>query len=340
MSSENELVDEYFQAIDSFYFTEDESLALKNYVTGLVEKGLPVIFNIGHFSYLVDINYYDVRKMINSSESFYYSFKIPKRRGGERVINNPYPSLRSIQKWILTNILEKLPISKYAYAFIKGKSIVDNANQHLSKQCLLKMDLKDFFPSIKINRVISLFEFNGYPHHLAFYLASLCCLNSILPQGASTSPYISNLVAYRLDARLGALAEKYNLSFTRYADDLTFSGKSISFSFIDFVKKIIIDEGFIANDNKTILIRGRNKKKIVTGISVSGKQPKLPRETKRQLRLEAYYINKYGLYNHLEAINHFDPIYRERIIGRLNFWNQIEPENKFVNKTIKEIQGK
>ena len=101
------------------------------------------------------------------------------------------------------------------------------------------MDLADFFPSIAKPRVIKTFRRFGYPKNISFYLASICCVNNSLPQGASTSPILSNIIAKRFDKRLFALAKKYNLKYTRYADDLTFSGIHIPLNFLGIVEDIM-----------------------------------------------------------------------------------------------------
>jgi RNA-directed DNA polymerase len=123
----------------------------------------------------------------------------------------------------------------------------------------LKLDLKDFFPSINLNRIIFVFKSLGYPNKIAFYLASICSYNESLPQGAPTSPILSNIIAKQLDKRLISLAKKYSLKFTRYADDLTFSGKKIPAKFIEYIKNIIEDEGFVVNESKTRLYKNNRK---------------------------------------------------------------------------------
>ena len=129
------------------------------------------------------------------------------------------------------------------------------------------MDIKDFFPSINKKRVISVFNYFGYPHDISYALASLCCLNDSLPQGAPTSPMLSNIISKRLDKRLEALSIKLEMSYTRYVDDISFSGRRIPPVIINYIYKTIQEEGFQLNQSKTKLIN-RNRKKIITGISI------------------------------------------------------------------------
>ncbi len=306
------------------------------YISKFIEQGLPIIFNLKHFALLVGIDVTTIVGMINQPGSFYREFEIPKRSGNFRKISAPYPSLLYIQRWIYNNILSQVNMHVASHGFISNKSIISNAQVHLNKKCLLKIDIKDFFPSIKINRVISIFSRFGYPHNLAYCLSSLCCLDKSLPQGSATSPIISNIISKRMDNRLYKLSEKYKVNYTRYADDLAFSGEYISLKFYSIVENIIKDEGFIVNQKKTKLIRGKYKK-IVTGISVSGEKMKLPKSTRRILRQEAFHVITKGFINHTNRINNYDPLYIERLIGRYNFWHQIEPENEFVINTLKQL---
>jgi len=220
---------------------------------------------------------------------------------------------------------------------VKKRSVVDNARSHLGKKCLLKMDIKDFFPSITLRRVITIFLILGYPHKISYILAKVCCKNGCLPQGSPTSPCISNIVAKRLDKRLCSISLKYNSTYTRYADDLAFSGDYIPHRFIGFIEEILSGAGFSANTKKTKLIIDKGKK-IVTGISISNNKLTIPRKTKRYLRKEAYFILRNGLHFHSERVNYRDPIYLERLIGKYSFWHYVEPENNYVSETINKLR--
>jgi len=299
-----------------------------DYAQNLLSQGLPPVFEIEHLSLLLNCPLSELAKMIFSPHSFYRTFEIPKRMGGKRRIEAPYPSLASCQRWILANILYKLPIHPNAHGFSPNRSILSNASPHLAKKTLLKIDLKDFFPSIPINWIIKLFSEIGYSYNVSFFLASLCSLDGKLPQGAATSPAISNLLSFTLDKRLSALSEKFHSTYTRYADDLTFSGPYIPHDFIDIVERIVSDVGFSINRKKTRLTIGGGKK-IVTGISVSKEAPTIPRGLKRTLRSEFHCIRKFGLISHISSRRIRNPKYLSSLVGKFAFWAFVEPKNSF-----------
>jgi len=267
------------------YFTsqnveEKTKLSYLEYVTRQVGNKVPIIFETEHLSLLLGVDFVELNKIINSPHSFYRSFQIPKRSGGCREISMPYPTLLYIQRWIKINILSKVELNDCANGFVKEKSIITNAKTHIGSKVILKMDISNFFPSIGINRVISIFKNFGYSKRVAYSLSTLCTLNNYLPQGAATSPPISNIIAKGFDSRLKMLAKSYNLTYSRYADDLTFSGNFIPHKIIIIIKEILLKEGFIINDKKTKIITGSGKR-IITGISIASKSLKLPKSTKR-----------------------------------------------------------
>ena len=182
MASNHEEIDHWNTLIEQSRFSQNNKNILTEYIANLTSKGLPVIWNLRHLAYILEIKRQVLGSMVNSTNSFYREFTIPKRRGGERSLSAPFPLLLEAQRWILENLLSQIEVSSSAHGFVKGRSIVTNAKEHLGQDYLLKLDLKDFFPSISINRVISIFQNQGYVHGVAFYLSRLCCLNNSLPQ--------------------------------------------------------------------------------------------------------------------------------------------------------------
>lgn len=172
------------------------------YIEKLVPANLPIIFEVEHLSKLIGVEIDELHKMIACPSRFYREFEIQKRRGGKRVITAPYPSLLMCQTWVYENILKKIPVHFCSHAYREKRSIISNARPHLNKNAILKMDMENFFPSIPINWVINFFSSLGYPNNLSYYLASICCLDDALPQGASTSPALSNILLTQLDRRL------------------------------------------------------------------------------------------------------------------------------------------
>lgn len=182
------------------------------YAKTLFEKELPIIYDQYHLSLLVGYQYEYLLAASNSSEHFYRKFKIPKKNGDLREISEPLPSLKEIQHWILNEILYKLKVSKFAKAYVKGKSIKENARFHRNQKQVLTLDIKDFFPSIKVFKVIDIFKSIGYCDSVAVMLANLCCLDGSLPQGAPTSATLSNLVMIEVDNLISEFVECNKIS--------------------------------------------------------------------------------------------------------------------------------
>lgn len=302
-----------------------------SYVQRLLENNAPVIFDFEHLSLLLRIDRALLSTMVNASGAFYRQFTIPKRSGGQREITAPYPSLKYVQSWINEKILSKVPIHGCAHGFVEKRSIITNVSPHMGKPHLLKIDLKDFFPSITINMVIQVFNCLGYTPEVSFYLASLCCHEGVLPQGSPASPVISNIVAKHLDRRLYRLAKRFGYTYTRYADDIAFSGENIFIGFIKYVKEIVEDCGFAINEKK-VRLYGEKGNKILTGISMASGRPRVPRDYRRKLEKELFYIRKYGIDAHMNHMKIRSYNYLESIMGRVDFWKMVEPDNRLANE--------
>lgn len=236
----------------------------------------------------------------------YTSHTIPKRDGSERLICAPKKQLKWVQKQILKHIVSKVPPHPAAHGFVNGRSTVTNATPHAGAELIVKFDLKDFFPTVHYFRVMGFFASLGYAlgncmfstddesNQIAPVLARLCCYTpdpkkwgvAVLPQGAPTSPAISNLVCRRLDARLEGLAKANKGTYTRYADDLTFSFKSAEGlnlgRFRWWVDQVCQQEGFTVNQPKFRVIRD-SQRQVVTGLVVND-APRVPRELRREIR--------------------------------------------------------
>lgn len=225
-----------------------------------------------------------------TSRIHYVHFTVPKRSGGLRTLSSPHQKLAAAQEWILSHILSRVRVESAAHGFVPGRSTVTNAQPHVGQDIVVNMDLEAFFPSIAFPRVRSVFHRLGYSPAVATILGLLCteCPRRLvtyagqayfvatgprgLPQGACTSPALSNQVARRLDRRLQGLATKLELRYTRYADDLTLSGGANLKDRIGYllarVRHIAGDEGFTVNEKKTRIQR-RNTAQTVTGLVVN-----------------------------------------------------------------------
>lgn len=328
-------INEWVELIkESTLDSDEKKLRIEN-VKYAYANNVPVILNLDHFSALTGIKTSVIRKMIYSPKSFYRRFTIKKKRGGFREIVTPHKSLLEIQQWISLNILSTFPIHDAAYGYVKSRNIAKNATLHVGCREMLKVDLKDFFPNIGIARVRELFKRVGYSKEITYFLSKLCCLDEALPQGAATSPIISNIILKTLDRKLADISNKQKLIYSRYADDLIFSGQAIPHNIELDVKNTIVLCGFKVNDEKTTFYN-RTTRKMVTGIVVGNESIKLPKYKRREIKHQVFFLKKYKIQDQIRKYN--DVFYVDRVLGRLSFWKQIEPNNKFVSNSIEEIK--
>lgn len=299
-----------------------------NYAENLFKNGLPVIYDQQHLSLLVGYKEIYLIKVSNSQELFYREFEIKKKNKIDyRTISEPLPNLKNIQRWILREILNKLEPSEYSKAFRPNYSIKDNAKFHKRQKKVLTIDIKNYFESIGYDKVLVFFRNLGYNKQVSVMLANICTLNNGLPQGAPTSPMLSNLITKKLDRRIAGFTKKQNIRYTRYADDLTFSGDFDEGYVIRFTKSILNSEGFAINDSKT-RVRLRNQRQEVTGIVVNEKM-QASRSYRRDFRKQMYYIKKYGLDSHVNSIDAGSKInYLYHLLGMANFIININPNDK------------
>ena len=191
----------------------------------------------------------------NNIENNYKIYKIKKKNGKYRTIYEPNSLLKHIQRQILVKILDNKAISKYAKAYHKGINLKDNAIPHLNKELILKLDIKDFFENISFIDVYnSCFSIEYFPKSVGMILTYLCTYDDYLMQGAPTSAYISNLVMKEFDEVLGLWCEENNISYTRYSDDMTFSGEFNPREVIVKVRKMLYKLGLELNNKKIHII--------------------------------------------------------------------------------------
>lgn len=216
----------------------------------------------------------------------YREFLIPKRKGGQRSISAPEKDLRDVQRLILRRVFHGLKIHPACLGFARGTSIVHHAKVHKGQALVFRVDIKDFFPSVKRPRVYAYLRALGWNRPAANWLATMTTHGGALPQGAPTSPILSCAVNYRLDKRLTRLAEKFKASYSRYADDLTFSFRSEPAEpdrFLRMVYSILKDEGYAPQLHKKVRFMRAHDRQLVTGLVVNEKVA-LPRTLRRKLR--------------------------------------------------------
>ncbi|MCA9078793.1 MAG: RNA-directed DNA polymerase [Planctomycetaceae bacterium] len=219
----------------------------------------------------------------------YYEFKIPKRSGGQRRILAPNDKLKRLQRRIHRRLLRRLKSHSCATGFEDGQSIVDNAVPHLEAAVIVKLDIVDFFPSIQFFDVQGMFRRRGWGRSAASLLAEICTHEDVLPQGAPTSPKLSNLVNKGLDQALDNIADCFCANYTRYADDVTFSfarddDPDQVRDLLYNVRGVIGRFGYEVHHRRKLSVRRQHQRQEVTGLVVNGERPRLPRETRRWLR--------------------------------------------------------
>lgn len=246
------------------------------------------------------------------TNSLYRSYLVPKKNGNSRLIEAPKNKLKKIQRIILKELDEIYRPKNSTHGFIKGRSIVTNARAHTNKKFILNIDLNDFFTTIHYGRVKKLLS--SYPlklpNDVATVVAHICCFNNHLPQGAPTSPILSNMICYRLDNEMQVLASKNRCSYTRYVDDITISftqnqgkiprdilvySKNKTIKIGNTLLKTITDNGFTINNNKT-RVTGRDQKQLVTGL-VTNEKANIDRKFIRKTNSIINAIIKYGFEN-------------------------------------------
>lgn len=242
----------------------------------------------------------------------YTNFSIPKRSGDQRQISTPITGLKIIQQKLNQVLQAVYKPKRSSHGFSQARSIVTNASQHIRKKYVLNVDLQDFFPSINFGRVRGLFMAAPYslPEEVATILAQICCHNNQLPQGAPTSPVVSNMICAKLDSELQQLARKQRCTYTRYADDITFStslkvfptalAKTISdlteqIEIGDQLNEVIRNNGFEINPKK-LRLQTKMRRQEVTGLKVNTKV-NIRRKYLKQIRAMLHAWEKY----HLEA---------------------------------------
>lgn len=265
----------------------------------------------------------------------YHYALTPKKSGAVRLIEAPKANLKAIQRQILRGILEKIPTHPDAFGFIKDRNCLMAAQRHASEEVVVCFDLKSFFPSIKAARVFGLFRCLGYPHAVSSNLSALCTnatpprirqrlafedrqlyRAAHLPQGAPTSPALANQLSFALDRRLAGLAARLNANFTRYADDLSFSGeRHIVSPLVKAVPQIIRDEGFGVNAHKSRILPS-TKRQMITGVVVND-HVNVPRHTFDRLKAMIHTCR-------LPSDGRLaDPAFRASLLGKIAWVEQV-----------------
>ncbi|HWT00647.1 MAG TPA: reverse transcriptase family protein [Pyrinomonadaceae bacterium] len=291
--------------------TECDAARLQSY-------GLPQFSTAAEIAAAAGLTVGELRFLIfdrkTSTVNHYVRFQVPKKTGGFRQISSPMPRLKAVQHWLLGHVLERVELHDCAHGFRQGRSIVSNARPHVGAETIINLDLQDFFPSISYRRVKGLFRSFGYSEAAATVFGLLCTEPTVeeveldgrkyfvatgerhLPQGAPTSPAVTNALCRRLDRRLLKAAGDLGFAYTRYADDLTFSASGESLRHLGDVlaraRAVVEHEGFSVHPAKTRVIR-RSRRQDVTGVVVNSR-PNVSRQELKRFRAALYQIEKDG----------------------------------------------
>ncbi|NJK31600.1 MAG: RNA-directed DNA polymerase [Deltaproteobacteria bacterium] len=332
-------------------------------------KGVAVVLSLSHLSKLTGASYWSLRQVISRHGDMpYRPFRIPKRSGGARLIFEPHPMLRHVQRWILDSILSKVRPNDNAYAFVQGRNAIDAARKHCGAKWLVKADIVNFFESIQEFKIFKVFADIGYGPLVGFELSRLCTypyrvghpryeqpewthrlgqehgengyIGSYfgsyfdsrighLPQGAPTSPALSNFTCKWLDQKLARYAEMHEWEYTRYADDIVLSkvaaNRAEAIEALNYVRWVAARSGFMLNSKKTKIVPP-GARKIVLGLLVDGDRPRLTKKFQNDLDMHCHYGLKLGAKRHSER-RHFRSVlsFLDHVQGKISFAFQVDP---------------
>ena len=265
----------------------------------------------------------------NDLDSHYHSAQIPKGDSGERQLSVPDSFLKTIQVRIYERLLSLETISPYATAYRPGGSTLVNAKPHVGQSAVLKLDVRNFYDNLVYPIVkAKAFPAERYSEANRILLAILCTYRGSLPQGAPSSPAISNIVMRDFDDAIGEWCRGRRIRFTRYCDDLTFSGTFQPADVIARVESELHTLGLYLNRGKTVFVRS-GQRHMVTGIVVN-EQAHIPAAYKRRLRQELYYCIKFGVDSHMKkkSLHENREHYMLSLLGKVNYVLSVEPGSR------------
>lgn len=303
---------------------------MKNEDVKLLMIGLPAIKDLNDLSLLTHISEATLYRLSKNPNWYYRKYSIPKKSGGEREIAQPSRKLKALQGWILVNILNKIKSSPSSKGFDIGTNTLDNAKPHIGANAILCIDIENFFPSIKSYQIFNIFRAIGYNNITAKTLTNLCTYKDKLPQGSPCSPKLANLFCTRLDYRIQKYVGLRGITYTRYADDLTFSSlnpqklQRINYT----IEKIIKSEKLDINHSKT-RFRGLRTQKKITGLIVNENSAGIGRDMYRIIRAQLYQLTKYKNTDSLDLL--------EKVKGWLAYMNSVDQER--FKRSLKYVEN-
>lgn len=280
-----------------------------------LERAMFDVQSVGQLAETLDSSEFELLRFIYRMDEHYTRFRRKKSSGEFRVLAAPNKQLKLVQKALVKKYLQKIPLPEECTGFRPGMSILSNALPHCGKRFVFNTDIEDFFGSISSERVLGLYLRLGFGFPVACVLTELTTYIGCLPQGAPTSPYLANLIAYTMDMDLSEYCAANGWSYTRYCDDITISGDT-TFTLADMrtISDLVELEGFNLNIKKTRFHKSNSTQKV-SGLVVNSK-PNLPRAKRRMIRAmfhqaeldpEAYKHRLKELENHLSQLSMLDP---------------------------------
>lgn len=276
--------------------------------------GLPPITSENALATMLGYNPGFIWSLLNRTNRYYRQFDIPKGTGTRR-IDAPKVALKAIQKWLSQHFQRRWIPNEYIFGFVPGKSHMDAASKHLSSKWVYSVDIANYFPSVSIARVHNALEDLGYSTESSLKIISaLCCLRGGLVQGSPASPILSNIVLKRLDTELAGLAQRSNWKFTRYADDIVFSGKDdVSQEDLNFINRLVNQDGWTISDKKIYLAKHPNRLKV-HGLLVHGEKIRMTKGYRNRIRAYRHLLDSGKIKNQDLAV----------IQGHLNYASQVD----------------
>lgn len=294
--------------------------------------------DVQSLSQILKVSVRQLYMLSNNQHKHYTHISIKKSNGKIRDIYAPNSFLKVVQRKLLDNYLIRLEPSEYSYAYCKGISVADNAAVHIGKKKILKLDISHFFDSIDYDMVYSAVRKLGLSVQATTLIVNICTLNSLLPQGAPTSPHIANLVMRYFDERIGNLCRSQDIAYSRYCDDMTFSGDFNENALTETVSHMLYRQGFSLNTQKTICVFN-SQKQLVTGIVVNHKM-QVSRNKRKKIRQQVYYCKKYGVCQSLSfsGIEISPEKYLHSLMGRISFALQVNPDDTEMQEYFNDVK--
>lgn len=295
--------------IHSHYFEE---------IRTLVDKKLPPVVSLSCLGLLFGYSPKFLYAMSINTKRYYRTFKIPKGKK-KRSIQAPRVALKVIQKWLAQHLADHLSFEDYVFGFIFGRSAADAAMVHCKSDWVYSVDIENFFPTTDKDFLTSCLQRIGYSEKGANIITALCCHRGGLPQGAPSSPVLSNIAMYDVDKKLKAISDEHNLKFTRYADDIVFSGIA---AFPEAIKQKVADVfeetcWTLSAEKEYLAILEKGQRLKVLGLLVDGEKP----------RLTKGYRNRIRAFKHLLATERIREEDLKTIRGHINYSDYINSKD-------------